>query len=500
MNQTSARGHYSTSRHWLTLVACATTASAVPRAGTAEPWAAPGDPWLRHDVQVLADTGLIRAPVLSWPLPWADIAADLPNAATPTLTPAQQAAVARIAQRAALEMRRNGTRLGFELSVAYEPDPMRTFEDTPREEGEAALVADGLGDRFAWKLAARVVADSDDGQTFRPDDSYVAVSLGNWMLAAGYLDRWWGPGWQGSLILSSNARPLPAISLDRNESTPFEWPVLRWLGPWRFSTFMGRLEEDRDYPNALLFGMRAEARPLPSLQIAVSRTAQWCGEGRPCDLSTFGDLLAGNDNDQPLDEQPGNQLAGFDLRWSWPGGGIPVAIYAQAIGEDEAGFLPSKYLGLFGVEMWGGWSGRSWRVLAEYADTACDFHAAPPEFGCAYTNSIYTTGYRYRGRVQGHPMDADGESVGFGATLLDPGGVRWQITARNVKLNRAGAAAGHSLSATPARVRDLEVVRDQPVTWGNITVSFGYASVDAQEDAGLGEGLRGFLTLSHAVR
>jgi hypothetical protein len=476
------------------------TGCLLPMSATAEPWAAPGDPWLRHDVQVLADAGLIRAPVLSWPLPWADIAAGLPDAATSRLTPVQQSAAARVAQRAAQEMRRDSARLGFELAGAHQPDPLRTFEDTPREEGEAALVVDWLGDRFAWKLAGRVVADSGDGQTFRPDGSYVAASLGNWMLGAGYRDRWWGPGWQGSLILSSNARPLPAISLDRNESRPFDWPVLRWLGPWRFNTFMGQLEGDRDYPHALLFGMRAEARPLPSLQVAVSRTAQWCGAGRPCDLATFGDLLVGNDNDQALEDQPGNQLAGFDLRWSWPGGGLPLAIYAQAIGEDEAGFMPSKYLGLFGFEAWGDWSGRSWRVLAEYSDTACDFHAAPPEFGCAYTNSIYTTGYRYRGRVQGHPMDADGESVGLGATLLGLDGVRWHVTARNVKLNRAGAAAGHSLTASPARVRDLEVVRDQPFTWGNITVSLGYAAVDARADDGLEEGLRGFLTLSHGIQ
>ena len=25
-------------------------------------------------------------------------------------------------------------------------------------------------------------------------------------------DRWWGPGWDGSLILSNNARPIPAIT------------------------------------------------------------------------------------------------------------------------------------------------------------------------------------------------------------------------------------------------------------------------------------------------
>lgn len=49
-------------------------------------------------------------------------------------------------------------------------------------------------------------------------------------------------------------------------------------------------------------------------------------------------------------------------------------------------------------------------------------------------------------------------------------------------------------------MRDLEVVRDQPFTWGNITVSLGYAAVDARADDGLEEGLRGFLTLSHGIQ
>ena len=118
--------------------------------------------------------------------------------------------------------------------------------------------------------------------------------------------------------------------------------------------------------------MRATWKPHPRLEIGISRTAQWCGDGRPCDLDTFWDLLIGNDNDQPLEEQPGNQLAGFDMRWSLPW--VPVAIYAQAIGEDEANFMPSKYLGLVGIEFWGGFGERSWRVHVEAADTACSFY------------------------------------------------------------------------------------------------------------------------------
>ncbi len=43
-----------------------------------------------------------------------------------------------------------------------------------------------------------------------PDGSYLGVNVGNFMLSAGYIERWWGPGWDGSLILSTNARPIPA--------------------------------------------------------------------------------------------------------------------------------------------------------------------------------------------------------------------------------------------------------------------------------------------------
>ncbi len=263
---------------------------------------------------------------------------------------------------------------------------------------------------------------------------------------------------------------------------------------------MGQFESDRDYPEALLFGMRAEIRPHPTLQIAASRTAQWCGDGRPCDLGTFWDLLVGNDNDQDLSEQPGNQLAGFDLRWSWPGARVPLALYAQAIGEDEAGFMPSKYLGLFGLEAWGDLAGGSWRVHAEYADTACDFLSDPPEFGCAYTNGIYTSGYRYRGRVLGHSMDADGESVGGGALFVDSRGRRWELQGRNVKLNRAGVAPEHSLADAPATVRDLTLTHESSHPWGTIAVSLGYADVDATGPVAVEDGVRGFVTWRHEIR
>jgi len=466
----------------------------------ADPWMAPGDALLRHDLQLLADAGVLSGPVLSWPIGWSQLAKEIAQAADRPFPKVQLSAVRRLRARADREMQLRTNRVDARMSVAADQTPLRDFQSMPHEEGEAELSVHRLGARLAWRASVTAVIDPDDGQALRPDGSYVAASLGNWMLAAGYLDRWWGPGWQGSLILSTNARPVPAFSIDRNEARPFDLPVLRWLGPWRLTSFMGRLEGDRDHPHTLLFGMRAEIRPLPSLQIAASRTAQWCGDDRPCGLDTFWDLLAGNDNEQTPEEQPGNQLAGFDIRWTWPGGRIPLALYTQAIGEDEAGSLPSKYLGLAGLEAWGGIGGGSWRAHVEYADTACDFVNSTPEFGCAYTNSIYTSGYRYRRRAIGHTMDADGESIGVGLMYVDPHDRRWAFLIRDFKLNRAGAAAGHTLTDVPADVLDVVLTHERAHAWGNITVSVGYADLDTAGSGLIDEGVRGFVTWSQALR
>ena len=126
--------------------------------------------------------------------------------------------------------------------------------------------------------------DSDqDDKEFRADESMVGVVLGNWSVAASTQQRWWGPGWDGSLILGNNARPIPSLGIDRVFTDAFETKWLSWLGPWDLNVMFGELESERAVPNARFFGMRFNFRPIPSLEIGISRSAQWCGEGRPCE-------------------------------------------------------------------------------------------------------------------------------------------------------------------------------------------------------------------------
>ncbi|MFO7651904.1 MAG: capsule assembly Wzi family protein [bacterium] len=344
----------------------------------AGPWAEPGDPGLRHDLQLLVDHGVMNIPLTTWPLSYPDIYAGLKSVDDDKpLPPHIQSALQRV--KARVTRAADGRlRASVEVGGNTEPEAFRGFADTPRGDAELAVGAEGGNDRVAFKLKMTTVMNAIDGKTVRFDDSHLSMLLGNWVISLAAVDRWWGPGWDGSLILSNNARPVPAIVLQRSQSTPFDLPVLNWLGPWQLTTFMGQLEHDRYVPDALLWGMRFNFRPLPGLEIGLSRTAQWCGDGRPCDLSTFGDLLLGNDNDvDPVTgsaDQPGNQLGGFDLRWAATSLNVPAAIYGQLIGEDEADGWPSKYLGLGGIEAWGAWqdTGASWRGFFELAYTTAD--------------------------------------------------------------------------------------------------------------------------------
>ena len=92
------------------------------------------------------------------------------------------------------------------------------------------------------------------------------------------------------------------------------------------TTFMNQLESERVVPDALIWGMRVNFRPTflsrkGRLEIGLSRTALWAGDGRPKSLSVFTDLLLGKDNFEADDPgkatEPGNQL-GIDMRYGRP--------------------------------------------------------------------------------------------------------------------------------------------------------------------------------------
>lgn len=444
------------------------------------PAIAPGDLWLRHDIQRLADAGIISGPVTSWPLAWGPILADVTGDKIPADLPADvRAALRRVRGKAIWEMRLNELRYRARVSVAENPSAIRSFQNTPREEAEAAA---GLSWTSQWLhigLNVTAAANPGDGENARLDGSQLAVIWGNYAFAAGSMERWWGPGWDSSLILSNNARPIPAFTIERNFTDPFEVKWLRWLGPWDLNFIWGLMEEERAVPNTQFLGFRFNFRPHSSLEVGVSRTAQWCGDGRPCDLQTFWNLLIGNDNrgdGVTADTEPGNQTAAIDFRWSLAPFRLPAAIYAQAMAEDEAGGFPSRYIGQLGLEIFGHINDRwSYRVYLEGTETTCAFYSSEVRYNCAFNHSIYQSGYRYRGRVVGHSADNDARIGALGFLLVSEREHSLQGYVRAGRLNRGGPPdPANSLTPLPQDLLSVELMATYVFRFGRLEIGAGY--------------------------
>jgi len=447
-------------------------------AWAATPWLEPGDAGLRHDIELLADSGLISVPLTVWPMSWPQIARDV-GRIEPTRLEADDfvlAALRRVRQRAERESE-TGWSGASRIAGAGRPTQLRTFADTPREEGELDASISWLGDRFAVRLESTLVVDPDDDKHLRPDGSYVGMTLGNWMLSAGYLERWWGPGWEGSNILGNNARPFAAFGIDRKFADPFETKWLSWIGPWSINAFYGILEDDReDIDRPHFLGLRFTFKPLDSLEIGLVRTAQWCGEGRNCDWETFWNLVAGKDNPGETvdpDKEPGNQMAGWDLRWSSPFDTGPWALYYHDIGEDESNLRPIFRLRQAGVETWGGLSsGGSWRAHAEWANSnpAC----AEGSVGCAYRGGPYQVeGYSYYRRSLGNAMFEGGEMISAGLAVTTSLGDRMSALVRLADLNQRESGRFHPIVDQNEERWNLELSYETERNIGTIRVGVG---------------------------
>jgi hypothetical protein len=304
------------------------------------------------------------------------------------------------------------------------------------------------GSAHPYRVQLQLGYDTNEEANWIADGSFVDFAVANWQIGAGAVPRWWGPGWDSSLILSSNARPAPGLYLERRRFTPFATPWLSWLGPWHAVTFMSQLESDRDFAHALLWGARVTFKPIESLEVGLSRTAMWGGDGRPQSLSVFKDLLIGEDNfsanQSGKSTEPGNQLGGIDLKFTHLHQQQIYACYTQFIGEDEAGGLPSGFLGLAGcsyqtseLSLLGLPSMQLSTVFMEFSNTTMGGWTGDANFGSAYEHSIYLDGYRHRNLTIGSQYNNDSKTLAIGWLVQQSPLRSYRLIFRNLDLNYA---------------------------------------------------------------
>jgi hypothetical protein len=258
---------------------------------------------------------------------------------------------------------------------------------------------------FAFYLHPEYAGSSEAGHDVDLIEGYGKVMIGPIELEGGKDSLWWGPARRGSILMSNNAEPLPMLKLTNPQPILLPW-IFRALGPIRAEWFLAQLERDRDYPHAKLSGIRVNFKPHPLVELGASRVVMFGGDGLPdVGLVEYAKAFLALS-----EEAQNNQLAGVDASVLIP---LPenrllrsARFYVDAAGEDEAGFIPSKWAYLFGLQFNDIFKTGRTDLRVEYANTY-----VPGWPGVFYSHSLYTSGYTYRGRVIGHPIGTDARSL-----------------------------------------------------------------------------------------
>jgi hypothetical protein len=433
---------------------------------------APGDVRLRSDLELLADSGVIELPLTTWPIPLDMLTAALDGVPEPSGESAAALAAFYRVQKI-VDTHKVERSLIADASVSDNPTRLRTFEDTPRTASGAGIAAARVTDDWDGTLAVGVAGAPQDGQVLRFDGSYIQGVLGNWLVGAYAVDRWWGPGWDGSLILSNAARPIPALALSRRTAEKPGWRWLRPLGNWDATFLVGKLGDRTDIASPEFAGMRLTIKPASWFELGISRTVILCGAGVHCTFSEWINKLDEQHNRTSSTAYPSKQLAGWDLRSASPWRAVPVAIYGQLIGADAVGGFPDDYFALFGAEAWHSvGDGAVLRAHLEWANTACRFYNTDPHWYCAYADNQYFQGDRYRGFPIGDSLDQDAEALSARAevTLLD--GQSWSLMAREGVLDRTPGGDPEN-SLTPVSEQFKEIVAGWHRSFDGHDVSVG---------------------------
>ena len=371
---------------------------------------------IRTDLNWLNQQGVIQISTSTWPMSGDEIQRALSEAKVSNNT--QKKVIDSIQN--ALKADNQMAKLGLFAETDQKNVP-QAFGDHQKAQYAASLELNAGGEN--WDAKLRVTGEKDpqidNDQDVNVEGSYLAGKLFNQWVIAGQIPTYWGPGHDGSLIRGDASRPVYGFTAQRAEQKAFESKWLSWIGPWQYQAFMGRLDDYKAVPDTNLVGLRLTAQPLPYLELGASRTFQIDGEGQPGSGKAYWNAFIGKDNECNAQGCSGegnasNQLAGFDARLNLQQlANVPMSLYGQFIGEDEAGLLPSKKMYLAGADYSSSYKDMPFQVYAEWANTETNGDAK----GISYNHHIYKDGYNQHGFSLGHGIGGDGEMVSVGGDI-----------------------------------------------------------------------------------
>ena len=254
-------------------------------------------------------------------------------------------------------------------------------------------------------LSSQLSVNFDDQDKLKFDNSYINYEKGVTNLTIGKVDRIWSFSEKSSLILSSNSRPLEAISINLKNKFDTKW--LPSTANWSVEIINGSTKNSLQDENSMLTGARVVISPSKRLSFEFLQTAQWGNKNDKLYSSNIDAFFM----DTNLGKNASvNKMAGFGVSYSAPLNGNTYRFYGQAIGEDEAGNLPSCYASMAGLELVAPEIKFPTTVSIEAVDTRIKTskhgHCGP---NTMYNNNTYK--YINYDTVLGVPIDTGGASL-----------------------------------------------------------------------------------------
>ncbi len=418
----------------------------LPSISTADPWVKVGDERTRHHLSYLNDSGAISLPLTTWPLNWANVSMALGNIQFDRLSDAQLWSYRYV--KHALKRANRTLKTKKSLYASNSPQPFTHFSEAPREEVLAQSDNTLLKGWAAVNLSASAVRNASDGDKYRFDGTYIAATTGNWVIGIGAIDRWWGPGWQSSIILSNNARPAPGIFIKRKTSAPAQLPLLHWAGPWQLELFANQLEDEREIDNTALIGARLSIHPLSFIALSQS----------------YLNLRGGEHTDPAFETNKASQQhISYDARLHGNAGHLTWALYGQLLHNTPRASERAQNASLLGIESSFVLNDVHNRVVLEVSDTSHDLTSQDEANTTAiYEHPYYREGYRHYGRSLGEAADTNATKTSLAGTHYFANGQQLAWRASEIKINEA-APSGNAFSDAPLSRKFYEVSYTVPL-------------------------------------
>ena len=328
----------------------------------------------------------------------------------------------------------------------------------PADEGMATLNVKYNSNNASSQLALNY--KKNDKITF--DGSYFKYTSGIATFGLGLINRHWSFSDNTSLILSQNARPSKSIYLQLKDSFKYDWVPSK--ANWSFEVFNGFTEGSLNNTKSMLTGSRATLSPIEGLSFEFVLTSQWGGKGYDNGVSGLSASLFKDSNNASNSNI--NKMAGFGLSYLVPNNIIPLRIYGQAIGEDEAGQLPSCYAYLVGLE----WSNDKNKYPISVGIEAVDTRVDKTEHGNCGPNTMYnnnTYDYTNYGVTMGAEIDTEGTSLGLFIQSQISQKISIEYTTKAVVINDDNWSS-HRLASK----RQAGLINSLGASWNKDNISF----------------------------